>query len=131
MDAQDDESVRLYLERVRKITFPLPRIEELELARRIANGEAAARLTLAEHYLGLAAECAEARYGKEGWRGITLKELIQEANTGLSLAVARYGKAKNKEHHFTDFARGYITLYLDRLVDAYRHKYGDTNTLST
>lgn len=117
-----NESLRVYLKNVHKLVYPLPRSKELKLARRIASGDKDAVGQLAEAYLKLSAEIAEAYYDKEGWRGITMLEFLREANTALVLAASKYSSTENSKHAFTDFARRYVKLYLDRLIDKDRFK---------
>lgn len=80
---------RLYLQEISRYPL-LSAQEELELARRIAQGDGQAQKMLTEANLRLVVSIAKKYTG----RGLSLLDLIQEGNTGLMRAVEKYDWTK-------------------------------------
>jgi len=114
----EDDEIQNYLRNVESERKDLSRQQQKALAERISEDSQDALDTLASAYLATAAEMAVAVYDKEGWRGMTLQELIHQANTGLLLATRRY--ATRSQHDFADYIKPYIEAYLNAVVDDYR-----------
>ncbi|MBW2452643.1 MAG: sigma-70 family RNA polymerase sigma factor, partial [Deltaproteobacteria bacterium] len=108
-DSDDDEeyedqtkdAIKLYLKDIQK-TKLLTAEEERELARRIANGEMAARDKMIESNLRLVVKIAK-RYMN---RGLPFLDLIEEGNLGLIKAVERF--KLSKECRFSTYATWWI-----------------------
>ena len=78
-----------YINQIKKIPL-LTFEEELELSRRIQNGDDAARRLLVESNLRLVVKIAKTFYSRE----ICVMDLIQEGNMGLLRAVEKYDHQK-------------------------------------
>ena len=79
------DSFKLYCRDVRGIPL-LTDEEEIELSKRISNGDKGAQMELVEHNLRLV--ISEAK--KYLYRGLSYQDLIQEGNLGLMEAAERY-----------------------------------------
>ena len=82
LDDVSDDSVRLYLREIGKIPL-LSAEEEMDLARRIVEGDKKAKDKMAEANMRLVVSIAKRYSG----RGLDFLDLIQEGNTGLLRAV--------------------------------------------
>ena len=80
-----DDPVRMYLREIGKIPL-LTFDEELDLAKRILEGDEEAKQKLAESNLRLVVSIAKKYVG----RGMLFLDLIQEGNMGLIKAVEKY-----------------------------------------
>lgn len=85
-----DDSVQMYLREIGKVPL-LKADEEVELARRIEQGDTEARKRLAEANLRLVVSIAK-RY--TGRKNLSLLDLIQEGNMGLFRAVEKFDYRK-------------------------------------
>ena len=84
-----DDPVRMYLREIGKIPL-LTFDEELELAKRILEGDEEAKQKLAESNLRLVVSIAKKYVG----RGMLFLDLIQEGNMGLIKAVEKFDYTK-------------------------------------
>ena len=83
--ATSRENLRVYLKEIGRIRL-LTREQEVELARRVRAGDAAAKAQLTEANLRLVVQIAR-RYLN---RGLPLPDLIEEGNIGLLRAVEKF-----------------------------------------
>ena len=84
-----DDPVRMYLKEIGKVDL-LSSDEEAELARKMADGDRAAKKKLAEANLRLVVSIAKRYVG----RGMLFLDLIQEGNLGLIKAVDKFDYTK-------------------------------------
>ena len=80
-----DDPVRMYLKEIGQIKL-LSADEEVDLAKRISEGDQAAKNKLTEANLRLVVSIAK----KYSGRGLHILDLIQEGNTGLIRAVDKF-----------------------------------------
>ncbi len=85
-----DDSVQMYLREIGKATL-LTAEEEIELAKRIEQGDQEARKRLAEANLRLVVSIAKKYTGR---KNLSLLDLIQEGNLGLFRAVEKFDYRK-------------------------------------
>jgi len=105
---QDDyDSLQAYFDQIKKIPL-LTFEEELELARRIQNGDETARRRLIEANLRLVVKIARAYLAHD----IFLMDLIQEGNIGLMFAAEKYDH--NKQLRFSTYAIWWIRQAITR-----------------
>ena len=108
-DAGYDDSLRSYLDQIRGIPL-LTFEEELELSRRIQEGNEAARVRLIEANLRLVVKIARFYLAPE----IYLMDLIQEGNMGLIHAVEKYNH--EKQVRFSTYAVWWIRQSIARYL---------------
>ena len=84
-----EDPVRMYLKEIGKVPL-LSAEEEIELAKRMENGDQAAKKRLAEANLRLVVSIAKRYVG----RGMLFLDLIQEGNLGLIKAVEKFDYTK-------------------------------------
>ena len=96
-----DDPVRMYLREIGKIPL-LTYEEELDLAKKVLEGDEEAKQKLAESNLRLVVSIAKKYVG----RGMLFLDLIQEGNMGLIKAVEKF-----------DYTKGYKFKYLCYMVD--------------
>jgi RNA polymerase primary sigma factor len=84
-----DDPVRMYLKEIGKVPL-LTAEEEIEIAKRMANGDEEAKRELAEANLRLVVSIAKRFVG----RGMLFLDLIQEGNLGLIKAVDKFDYSK-------------------------------------
>ena len=87
-----DDPVRMYLKEIGQIPL-LSAEEEVDLAKRVADGEQAAKNKLTEANLRLVVSIAK----KYSGRGLHILDLIQEGNTGLIRAVDKFDWTKGNK----------------------------------
>jgi RNA polymerase sigma factor (sigma-70 family) len=104
-----DDAIKLYLKEIQK-TKLLSAEEERALARRIANGDMAARDHMIESNLRLVVKIAK-RYMN---RGLPFLDLIEEGNMGLIKAVERF--KLSKECRFSTYATWWIRQSIERAL---------------
>ncbi|HBN08038.1 MAG TPA: RNA polymerase sigma factor RpoD, partial [Cyanobacteria bacterium UBA8530] len=92
-----DDPVRMYLREIGTISLLSP-MQEIELARRISQGDARAKQKLAEANLRLVVSIAKKYVG----RGMLFLDLIQEGNLGLIRAVEKFDHEKG--YKFSTYA---------------------------
>ncbi|MBQ2144918.1 MAG: RNA polymerase sigma factor RpoD [Oscillospiraceae bacterium] len=113
-DLESDEAnltdpVRMYLKEIGKIDL-LSAEEEIDLARRIAEGDEAAKKRMVEANLRLVVSVAKHYLG----RGMQLLDLIQEGNMGLLKAVEKFDYTKG--YKFSTYATWWIRQSITRAV---------------
>lgn len=104
-----DDSVRMYLREIGKIPL-LTGEEEVDLAKKILNGDKRAKDRLAEANMRLVVSIAKKYIG----RGLDLLDLIQEGNTGLMRAVVKFDYTKGFK--FSTYATWWIRQAITRAI---------------
>jgi RNA polymerase primary sigma factor len=105
-----DDLLSLYLQEAGQHPL-LSAAEEQDLARRMADGDTAARERLIESNLRLVVSVATAYQG----RGLSLPDLIQEGNVGLIKAVAKFDHTRGFK--FSTYATWWIRQAILRAID--------------
>lgn len=104
-----DDPVHLYLKEIGN--YPLLTMEEeVELAKRIEEGDEAAKQLLAESNLRLVVSIAKRYVG----RGLSFLDLIQEGNLGLIKAVDKFDYSKGFK--FSTYATWWIRQAITRSI---------------
>ena len=104
------DSLNMYLKEIRQ--FPLLTVEEeRELIDRIGRGDMSARDRLVESNLRLVVSIAK----KYQNNGLTLMDLIQEANIGLLIAVEKFEPERG--YRFSTYASWWIKQTISRALD--------------
>ena len=109
LDDVSDDSVRLYLREIGKIPL-LSSEEEMDLARRIVEGDKRAKDKMAEANMRLVVSIAKRYSG----RGLDFLDLIQEGNTGLLRAVEKFDP--DKGFKFSTYATWWIRQAITRAI---------------
>ncbi len=109
LDDHSDDAIKLYLKEIQKTTL-LTAEQERELARRISEGDMAARDRMIESNLRLVVKIAK-RYMN---RGLPFLDLIEEGNMGLIKAVERF--KLSKECRFSTYATWWIRQSIERAL---------------
>ena len=104
-----DDPVRMYLKEIGQVKL-LSADEEVELAKRVASGDKAAKDTLTEANLRLVVSIAK----KYSGRGLHILDLIQEGNTGLIRAVDKFDWTKGNK--FSTYATWWIRQAITRAI---------------
>ena len=104
-----DDPVRMYLKEIGQVKL-LTAEEEVELAKRIAEGDQAAKNKLTEANLRLVVSIAK----KYSGRGLHILDLIQEGNTGLIRAVDKFDWTKGNK--FSTYATWWIRQAITRAI---------------
>ncbi|MCX6797352.1 MAG: sigma-70 family RNA polymerase sigma factor [Candidatus Doudnabacteria bacterium] len=104
-----DDSIQMYLREIGKVAL-LKGEEEVELAKRITKGDAAARKKLTEANLRLVVSIAKKYMG----RNLGLLDLIQEGNLGLFRAVEKFDWTKG--YKFSTYATWWIRQAITRAL---------------
>lgn len=104
-----DDPVRLYLKEIGKVDL-LSSEAEAELAKRMAEGDCAAKKKLAEANLRLVVSIAKRYVG----RGMLFLDLIQEGNLGLIKAVDKFDYTKG--YKFSTYATWWIRQAITRAI---------------
>ncbi len=105
-----DDSVQMYLREIGKAAL-LTADEEVELAKRIEQGDQEARKRLAEANLRLVVSIAK-RY--TGRKNLSLLDLIQEGNLGLFRAVEKFDYRKG--YKFSTYGTWWIRQAITRAL---------------
>lgn len=108
-DDVSDDSVRLYLREIGKIPL-LNAEEELELAKKVVEGDKKAKDQMAEANMRLVVSIAKRYSG----RGLDFLDLIQEGNTGLLRAVEKFDP--DKGFKFSTYATWWIRQAITRAI---------------
>jgi RNA polymerase primary sigma factor len=108
-EMQNDYGFKLFIKKVKKTPL-LTQEEELELARRIANGDKAAIQRLIEANLRLVIKIGQ----KYLSYGISLMDIIQEGNVGLMYAAEKFDISRNAR--FSTYASMWIKQAIARFV---------------
>ena len=103
------DPVRMYLKEIGKIPL-LSSEEEVELAKRISEGDEEAKKRMVEANLRLVVSVAKHYLG----RGMQLLDLIQEGNMGLLKAVEKFDHTKG--YKFSTYATWWIRQSITRAV---------------
>jgi len=104
-----DDPVKLYLKEIGG--YPLLTLEqEIELAKRIEEGDELAKKSLAESNLRLVVSIAKRYVG----RGLSFLDLIQEGNLGLIKAVDKFDYTKG--YKFSTYATWWIRQAITRSI---------------
>ena len=104
-----DDPVRMYLKEIGQVRL-LTAEEELELARRVSEGDKEAKDKLTEANLRLVVSIAK----KYSGRGLHILDLIQEGNTGLIRAVDKFDYQKGNK--FSTYATWWIRQAITRAI---------------
>ena len=104
-----DDPVRMYLKEIGKVPL-LTAEEELEIAKRMAEGDESAREKLSESNLRLVVSIAKRYVG----RGMQFLDLIQEGNLGLIKAVEKFDYSKG--YKFSTYATWWIRQAITRAI---------------
>lgn len=104
-----DEPIKMYLREIGQIPL-LTNERELELAKRISEGDEKAKQELMESNLRLVVSIAK----KHTNRGLKLLDLIQEGNIGLMKAVEKF--ESNKGFKFSTYATWWIRQAITRAI---------------
>ena len=104
-----DDPVRMYLKEIGQVKL-LTADEEIELAKRVSEGDKAAKDRLTEANLRLVVSIAK----KYSGRGLHILDLIQEGNTGLIRAVDKF--AYTKGNKFSTYATWCIRQAITRAI---------------
>ncbi len=104
-----NDPVRMYLKEIGKIPL-LSSEEEMEVAKRLAEGDEAAQNTMVEANLRLVVSIAKRYVG----RGLPLLDLIQEGNLGLIKAVGKFDYTKG--YKFSTYATWWIRQAISRAI---------------
>ena len=104
-----DDPVRMYLKEIGQVKL-LSAEEEVELAKRISEGDQAAKNKLTEANLRLVVSIAK----KYSGRGLHILDLIQEGNTGLIRAVDKFDWTKGNK--FSTYATWWIRQAITRAI---------------
>ena len=102
-----DDPVRMYLKEIGQVRL-LSADEEVELAKRVAEGDQVAKNKLTEANLRLVVSIAK----KYSGRGLHILDLIQEGNTGLIRAVDKFDWTKGNK--FSTYATWWIRQAITR-----------------
>ena len=104
-----DDPVRMYLKEIGKVDLLSPE-EEIELAKRMLEGDEKAKKRLAEANLRLVVSIAKRYVG----RGMMFLDLIQEGNLGLIKAVEKFDYTKG--YKFSTYATWWIRQAITRAI---------------
>ena len=104
-----EDPVRMYLKEIGKVPL-LTAEEEMELAKRIEEGDEAAKKRLSEANLRLVVSIAKRYVG----RGMQFLDLIQEGNLGLMKAVEKFDFRKG--YKFSTYATWWIRQAITRAI---------------
>lgn len=104
-----DDPVRMYLKEIGKVPL-LSMEQEVELAKRMGEGDEEAKKQLAEANLRLVVSIAKRYVG----RGMQFLDLIQEGNLGLIKAVEKFDYTKG--YKFSTYATWWIRQAITRAI---------------
>ena len=104
-----DDPVRMYLKEIGQVKL-LSADEEVELAKRVSEGDQDAKNKLTEANLRLVVSIAK----KYSGRGLHILDLIQEGNTGLIRAVDKFDWTKGNK--FSTYATWWIRQAITRAI---------------
>ena len=104
-----DDPVRMYLKEIGKVPLLTPD-EEVELARKMSEGDEDAKRRMTEANLRLVVSIAKRYVG----RGMLFLDLIQEGNLGLIKAVEKFDYTKG--YKFSTYATWWIRQAITRAI---------------
>lgn len=105
-----DDPVRMYLKEIGKVPLLVDAAEEMELSRRMSEGDEKAKQKLVEANLRLVVSIAKKYMGK----GLVFLDLIQEGNLGLMKAVSKFDYTKG--YKFSTYATWWIRQAITRAI---------------
>lgn len=108
-DIPADDSVKLYFKEIGRIPL-LTAAEEIELAKKVKQGDLTARNKMIEANLRLVANVAKRYVG----RGVHFQDLVQNGNMGLIRAVEKYDCSKG--YRFSTYAYCWIRQAITRSI---------------
>ena len=108
-NANINDPVRMYLKEIGKISL-LSQDEELEISKRVEEGDEEAKRLLAESNLRLVVSIAKRYVG----RNLSFLDLIQEGNIGLMKAVDKFDASKG--YKFSTYATWWIRQAITRAI---------------
>ncbi len=111
LDQVNLDSVQMYLKEIGKVPL-LKSAEEVDLAKRIENGDQAAREKLTSANLRLVVSIAKKYVGRSP--NLTLLDLIQEGNLGLFKAVEKFDYKRG--YKFSTYATWWIRQAITRAL---------------
>ena len=109
-DVKINDSVKMYLKDIGKVDLLSGRAQEIELSKRIAEGDAEAKHQLINANLRLVISIAKHYVG----RGMHFLDLIQEGNMGLIKAVEKFDYTKGFK--FSTYATWWIRQAITRAI---------------
>ena len=109
IEAATDDSVKMYLKDIGQVPLLRPD-EEIELAKRMSEGDVDAKNRLSEANLRLVVSIAKRYVG----RGMQFLDLIQEGNLGLMKAVEKFDYTKGFK--FSTYATWWIKQSITRAI---------------
>ena len=104
------DTIDLYFKELEKVSSPLSRKEEQDLAKRIQSGDTSAVNELVLHNLKFVVLLANKFIGM----GLNIDDLIQEGNRGLIEAAKRF--TPDKDSKFITYAQFWIRKYLNESI---------------
>ena len=104
-----DDPVKMYLKDIGRVTL-LSSEEEIELAKKMEEGDKTAKMRLSEANLRLVVSIAKRYVG----RGMSFLDLIQEGNLGLMKAVEKFDYRKG--YNFSTYATWWIRQAITRAI---------------
>ena len=104
-----DDPVKMYLKEIGKVPL-LDAEKEMELSKRMAEGDERAKQELVEANLRLVVNIAKKYMGK----GLSFLDLIQEGNLGLMKAVSKFDYTKG--YKFSTYATWWIRQAITRAI---------------
>lgn len=104
-----DDPVKMYLKDIGRVTL-LSSEEEIELAKKMEEGDKTAKMRLSEANLRLVVSIAKRYVG----RGMSFLDLIQEGNLGLMKAVEKFDYTKGFK--FSTYATWWIRQAITRAI---------------
>ncbi|MBO5285639.1 MAG: RNA polymerase sigma factor RpoD [Clostridia bacterium] len=108
-ESSADDTVKMYLKDIGRIPL-LSADEEIELAKKMADGDEEARRKLSEANLRLVVSIAKKYMG----RGMLFLDLIQEGNLGLMKAVEKFDYERG--YKFSTYATWWIRQAITRAI---------------
>lgn len=108
-ESKIEDSVQVYLKSIGKVKL-LKGYEEIDLARRVAIGDEAAKKKLVQANLRLVVSIAKKYQG----RGLPLLDLIQEGNVGLIRAAEKFDPERG--YKFSTYATWWIRQGVTRAI---------------
>ncbi len=109
IDSSVDDSVKIYLKEIGKVPL-LSAEQEIDLAKRMEEGDGEAKRVLSEANLRLVVSIAKRYVG----RGMQFLDLIQEGNLGLIKAVEKFDYTKGFK--FSTYATWWIRQAITRAI---------------
>lgn len=104
------DTIDLYFKEIEKVSSPLTKSQEQDLAKRIQSGDNGAINELVLHNLKFVVLLANKFIGM----GVNIDDLIQEGNRGLIEAAKRFTPDKNSK--FITYAQFWIRKYLNESI---------------